>query len=85
MEKAEVSVTFFVSEFTSKCSSQPAPVTEDKGRNWEHEEVSCAEDHIQDHPKNLKVYKSTRSDGMQPQLWQYSEVLTDWKRVNMTP
>ncbi|GAB0187326.1 hypothetical protein GRJ2_001197900 [Grus japonensis] len=38
MEKAEVFNDFFVSVFTSKCSSYTTQVTEGKGRNWENEE-----------------------------------------------
>lgn len=38
-EKAEVLNNFFPSVFTSECSSHTNQVTEDKGREWENEEL----------------------------------------------
>jgi len=51
---------FFASVFTSKCTQ----VAEGKGRDWENEEPLTVEDQVQDHLKNLNVYKSMGSDQM---------------------
>ena len=64
MEKDEVFKDFFVSVFTSKCSSYTAQVVEGKGRDWENEELPTVEENqIQDHLRNLKVHGS-----MHPQV-----------------
>lgn len=58
MEKVEALSDFFASVFTVRSSSHAAQVPEDKGRDWEHEEVpSVGEDQVRDQLKNLKVHK----------------------------
>ncbi|GAB0206404.1 hypothetical protein GRJ2_003106000 [Grus japonensis] len=54
--------------FTSKGSSHTAQVTEGKGRDWENKEPPTEGDQVQDHLRNLKVYKSMGPDEMHPQV-----------------
>jgi len=69
MEKAEVLTDLFASVFTDKCSSHAAQAAEGKGRDWENEEPpTVGEDRIQDHLRNLKVYKSMVPDEVHPQV-----------------
>ncbi|KAJ7421210.1 rna-directed dna polymerase from mobile element jockey-like [Willisornis vidua] len=58
-QKTEVIHGFFVSVFTSKCSSHHAQVAEGKGRDMENEELLIVGgDEVQEHLRTLKVHKS---------------------------
>ena len=47
MEKAEVLNDVFASVFIGKCSSHTAQVAEEKGRDWENEELpTIGEDQV---------------------------------------
>jgi len=60
MEKADVLNEFFASVFTGNCSCHSAQVADGKGRDWENEQPpTVRDDHVQDHHRNLTVYKST--------------------------
>lgn len=62
MEKAEALNHFFALLFTSKSSSHPTQIPEDKSRDWENEKPSSVGNQGQDHLKNLKVHKSIGAD-----------------------
>jgi len=66
-DKAEVMNNFVASVFTGKCSSHTTQVAEGKGRDWENEEPpTVGEDQVQDHLRNLKVYKPMGPDDVHP-------------------
>ena len=67
IEEAEVFHDFFVSVFTSRCSSHTAQVASGKDRDWENEELTTVlEDQVQDYLRNLKVHKSMGPDEVDP-------------------
>ena len=66
-EKIEVLSDVFASVFTSKGSGHTTQVIENKGKNWEKEDVpSVNED--QDCLKNLKVHKFMEPDVTYPRV-----------------
>ena len=83
MEKAEVSMTFLCQNSLASVLATPAQPQKTKAGTGNMK--NCPLQKITFKSIQRRVYKSMGSDGMQPQLWQYSEVLTNWKRVNMTP
>lgn len=50
---------FFVSVFTSKCSSHTTQVAEGETRDWKNE-LPSAEDQVREHRRNLMVPKSIK-------------------------
>jgi len=69
MGKTEVLNDCCASVFTGKCSCHTTQDAEDKGRDWENEELAAAgEDWVRDHLRNLKVHKSMEPDEVHPQV-----------------
>jgi len=54
---------------TLQTSFKQAPVAENKGKNWEKEDLpAVSEDRVQNHVKNLKVHNSMGPDEIHPQV-----------------
>ena len=69
MEKAEVLNDIFASVFTSTGSSHITQDAEINGKNLGKVDLpAVSEDEVQDHLKNLKVYKSIGPDKIHPQI-----------------
>uniref|UniRef100_A0A8B9GCV8 Reverse transcriptase domain-containing protein n=1 Tax=Amazona collaria TaxID=241587 RepID=A0A8B9GCV8_9PSIT len=77
LEKAEVLNDFFASVFIGKCSDHTTQVLEGRRRDSENEDPrpTVREDLVQDHLRNLNIYKSMELDEIHP--WVLKELANE--------